>query len=109
MPTEEELEELDFARTFRDFRAEFADLEQARDPADDDADAPGPAPPEPGPGSGAESWDAGPPRIREEDLQQLFEAHRQLASFLEEAAKCALQGAHHAAPGSPTGQARLVR
>jgi hypothetical protein len=30
MPTEEELEEQDFKTTFRDFYAEFADLEQAR-------------------------------------------------------------------------------
>ena len=102
MPSAEEMEERDFARTFRDFSAEFADLEQARDESMD-ADAERPA----APPDAAAAPDLAPASITDKDLQQLFHAHRQLADFLHESSRGDAQG--DAAAGDAPSRPGLTR
>jgi hypothetical protein len=85
MPTEEELEDLDFRSTFRDFSADFADLDR---PADE-LGQPDEGPAAPGGSDAALAEEASgcaeatPPVVTEEDLLAVYRAHRRLASFLE--------------------------
>jgi hypothetical protein len=124
MPTEAELEERDFASTFRSFAHEFADLERARGPDDDDdagpdADA-GPAEAAPkaaevaGAAEAAEAEGA-PAVVTEADLQHLFAAHRRVVALVAAATAKPAAPAKHPAQGASApaamgaGQAVLQR